>query len=550
VSRRVLLIGATGVFGSRLAAMLSAMPGLELILAARGRGALNELKQRLEAQGAIATLMVEVFDRRRIQHLGDLRPWLVIDAAGPFQDSDYGLALAAVNSGAHHIDLADARAYVAGFPNALHAIASQAGVLAVTGASSTPALSHAALDELTRNWRRLDKVAVVISPGGQSPRGMSVIEAILSYVGRPIRVFRGGQWDQAPGWSGLRRRYMPGLGRRWASICETPDLDLLPQRFAVGQEALFLAGLDPPAMHLGLTLLSYLVRWRMMGSLRPLARMLRMGAGLLTPFSSDRGGMVVEAEGIDPEGTPVRVRWALWALANSGPNTPAAPVAALARRLLEGREARRGAHACAGLLSLDEIVSELKTLPIQCQIDGGQPQSPVLFRRLLGRRFSALPATVRAVHGADAPTIFGGRAVARSGRSLAAQLMRSLLGLPKSGACAVEVSLVPDSLGETWTRRFGDSQFSSRLVGTPHLGVFEERFGPLRFRFELHPTKTGVVWVMIGWGLLGLPIPRAIGPRVAARADEADGRYRFRVAVRHPWLGLLFAYRGDLRPMA
>jgi hypothetical protein len=552
VIKRVLLIGATGVFGSRLAAMLSAMPGIELILAARGQGALNALKRRLEVQGAVAALTVQVFDRRHIQALsalGDIRPWLVIDAAGPFQDSDYDLAQAAVNSCAHYIDLADARAFVAGFPDALQAMASQAGVLAVTGASSTPALSHAALGELTQDWRRLDKVAAIISPGGQSPRGASVIEAILSYVGQPIRVFRGGRWDQTPGWSGLRRRYMPGLGARWASICETPDLALLPQRFDIGQEALFLAGLDPLAMHLGLTLLSYLVRWRMMESLRPLARILRMGAGSMTPFSSDRGGMIVEAEGIDPEGMSARARWALWALANSGPNTPAAPAAALARRLLEGREARRGAYPCAGFVPLNEIVAELKALPIQCQIDEGQPQSPLLFRRLLGRRFSALPAAVRAVHGVDAPATFSGRAVAKSGRSLPARLMRRALGLPKSGPCAVDVSLLPDALGETWTRRFGDSKFSSRLVSTPHLGVFEEHFGPLRFRFELHPTESGVVWMMIGWGLLALPLPRAIGPRVAARADEADGRYRFRVAVCHPWLGLLFAYRGDLRPM-
>ena len=70
--------------------------------------------------------------------------------------------------------------------------------------------------------------------------------------------------------------------------------------------------------------------------------------------------------------------------------------------------------------------------------------------------------------------------------------------------------------------------FSSRLVGTRHLGVFEERLGPLYFRFELHPTPTGVVWALIGWGLPGLPLPRALGPKVSARADEANGRYRFR----------------------
>jgi len=31
-----------------------------------------------------------------------------------------------------------------------------------------------------------------------------------------------------------------------------------------------------------------------------------------------------------------------------------------------------------------------------------------------------------------------------------------------------------------------------------------------------------------------------------ARAQEEAGRYRFRVVVAHPWLGLLFAYRGLL----
>ena len=55
-----------------------------------------------------------------------------------------------------------------------------------------------------------------------------------------------------------------------------------------------------------------------------------------------------------------------------------------------------------------------------------------------------------------------------------------------------------------------------------------------------------MVWTLIGWRLLGLPLPTALGPRVRAAAEDADGRYRFRVVVAHPWLGLLFAYRGRL----
>jgi hypothetical protein len=54
-------------------------------------------------------------------------------------------------------------------------------------------------------------------------------------------------------------------------------------------------------------------------------------------------------------------------------------------------------------------------------------------------------------------------------------------------------------------------------------------FGPLRFRFELRTRPSGVM--MIGWGMLGQPFPRSLGPNVSARVDEVDGRYRFRVLV-------------------
>jgi hypothetical protein len=37
--------------------------------------------------------------------------------------------------------------------------------------------------------------------------------------------------------------------------------------------------------------------------------------------------------------------------------------------------------------------------------------------------------------------------------------------------------------------------------------------------------------MMIGWGMLGQPFPRSLGPNVSARVDEVDGRYRFRVLV-------------------
>ena len=46
-SLRILLIGAAGVFGSRLAGLIAAEPGLALVLAGRRRSALDALARKL-----------------------------------------------------------------------------------------------------------------------------------------------------------------------------------------------------------------------------------------------------------------------------------------------------------------------------------------------------------------------------------------------------------------------------------------------------------------------------------------------------------------------
>ena len=61
--RRIVLVGATGTFGSRLAALLSGHDGIELLLAARSAGALETLRADLMARGAPAQLGVHVLDR-------------------------------------------------------------------------------------------------------------------------------------------------------------------------------------------------------------------------------------------------------------------------------------------------------------------------------------------------------------------------------------------------------------------------------------------------------------------------------------------------------
>lgn len=294
--------------------------------------------------------------------------FVAADAAGPFQGADYRLARAAIAAGLHYVDLADARGFVAGF-GVLDAPARAAGVVALTGASSTPALSHAVLDRLTQEWRRIDTVEIAISPGNQkSPRGLSVLRAILSYAGQPVRVFAGGGWTERPGWGRPVRHAMPGLGRRWLSLCETPDLDLIPVRFAPTEAAVFRAGLELSAMHLGLYAAGWLVQKRALRSLVPFARPLRWLAERLKGFGSDRGGMTVEASGIDADGKPMRAMWSLVAEGGDGPAIPTLPALATIRALADGRIAAPGARPCVGVLDLDWIEREFAPYRIATRI--------------------------------------------------------------------------------------------------------------------------------------------------------------------------------------
>ncbi|MDB5431883.1 MAG: Saccharopine dehydrogenase [Caulobacter sp.] len=548
-ARRIVVVGASGVFGARLSAMIARWPDAVLVLAARRTGPLEALKAVL-AKTASARIETAAFDRDApdmSERLAALTPWAVADAAGPFQGAGYDLARAALSAGAHYVDIADGRDFVGGFADALDAEARAAGKIAATGASSTPAITHAALERMTEGWTRIDTVSAAISPGSRAPRGVSVIRAALTWVGKPIRVFDQGAWTQAPGWGLTRRLIYPGLGRRWASLAETPDLDLMPAHLHPNRSAVMRAGMELSILHLGLWLLSWPVRWRWLKSLTPFAELLRQGAGLTAPFGSDRGGMVVEADGLGPEGERRWARWSLAAEPGAGPSTPAAPAAALLRALLDSAPPAPGAGACVGLVSLDAITAQLSALPIVTRLEAARPDAPGLFPRLMAD-FDALPDPVRWTHSGQA-TVSEGRAVARGSGGPAA-LVRLILGLPGKGRHTARVEITPQKDGaERWTRRFGTSRFQSRLTpvaGDP--GAFDETAGPISFRFRPVPRPYGFDWLLDGWRLGPVPLPRAWGPKVRGRSFSRDGVYRFSVLVAHPLAGLVFAYAGRLSP--
>lgn len=346
---QVMIVGASGVFGSRLAELAAHEDGIALTLAARNLAKLENVARNL----ATSVKLVRI-DRDRVKAV-DLAGYdLVIDAVGPFQSSHTRLIDAAIGARVAYIDLADGREFVAGFSR-FDSEAKEAGVALVTGASSIPALSHAVLDRLTEGWRAIDTIRIGIYPGNRAPRGRSVVEAILSYVGKPVRVFREGEWQDVPGWGGLHRERIAQIGLRWASVCDTPEQDLLVARYAPRRAAEFYAGLELGLLHVGLWLCSLPVRWGLLRSLRRFAGPMLRLAQLVRPLGSDRGAMTVRASGNNAQGNAMERCWVLRADSNRGPYVPTLAALAMIRRFRDGRGPPAGARICSGMLTFEDF---------------------------------------------------------------------------------------------------------------------------------------------------------------------------------------------------
>ena len=353
----VLIVGGSGVFGSRLARLFADEAGVRLTLGGRRPEPLEALADEFGC-GA-----VQIIDRDRVTASELQRFDLVVDCAGPFQGSATNLIDQCIAARVDYLDLADGREWV-GSIDRFDPAAKGAGIAIVTGASSIPALSHAVLDRLTSDWSRIDTIRVGIFPGNRAPRGRSVVEAILSYVGHPVRTFCGGRWADVPGWALQGRVDCGPAGKRWASVCDTPEQDLLVRRYQPTMSGQFVAGLELPLLHLGLWLLSWPVRWGLIRSLRPAGGVLLWIAQRLRPFGSDRGAMIVEASGLGADGKAVAASWHLDATGNRGPYVPVIAAQAMIRRMADGSRPPRGAYPCSGLIPLDEFVPLLDALGI------------------------------------------------------------------------------------------------------------------------------------------------------------------------------------------
>jgi hypothetical protein len=353
---RIVVIGGAGNFGARICKRLAQEPGLEIIATSR----------RPQLQSATVAAL-DIDDLHFAEALKALGPALVIHCAGPFQGQDYRVALASVACGAHYVDLADGRDFVTGFVGAVDAAAKTAGCVAITGASTLPALSSAVVDALKPSLQALRSIEIVIAPGQHAPRGAATVAAVLGYAGQPFRWRQQGVWRKAYGWQELAREHF-SFGNRLAAACDVPDLELLPARYPEVETVTFRAALEVPVQHIALWMIA---ACRRMGLPFPVARwgqtFDRMGTWL-NRFGSDMGGMTVRVVGQHATGERAGLIWELVAEANHGPEIPCMAAVILANKLKRGDSCEPGAKVCLGLLELSDFQPEFDRWRISTHI--------------------------------------------------------------------------------------------------------------------------------------------------------------------------------------
>lgn len=539
---RILVIGGYGGFGARLTRRLIAA-GHDVLVAGRSADKAAAFCASLDRAEPVVADRNHAIGLVMARH----RPDLVIDAAGPFQGSGYIVPEACVAMSIPYLDLADARDFVCGI-GALDRQARVARVAIISGASSVPALSGAIVRRLAADLTQVDSIEMALSASNRASAGKSIAEAMLSYIGQPVRLWRGKHWQTVHGWQELRRQPMlvggSGLPGRLVGIADVPDHAIVPDALPGRPAVTFRAGTELDFQMASLWLLSWPVRWGWLGSLLPWKRGLMALYRASARLGGDRSGMTITLKG-RRGGAGIERRWTIVATNGEGPEIPTLAAEILAGRILAG-QVKPGARHAWYELEPEDFEPLFARLAIQHEtVERALP--PPLYQRLMGERFGDLPRLVQMIHGISGDGGAAGEGAVERGRSLLARLLGGLMGMPPAGNYPLHVGFAERDGRETWTRDFGGNRFRSELSARKGLAV--ERFGPIRFGFALPSDGDGLRMELRRWSVFGVRLPRLLAPRIDAREWQEGDRFRFAVAVSAPLAGRIVRYSGWLQPL-
>jgi NAD(P)H-binding len=230
VTDRILLAGASGVFGRLLARELLDTTDAHLVLAGRNEQSLEAARRSLGSFDRTGSVVLDLFDPDDLRRAAD-GCVAVVCTAGPFQGLPHDLPAVAARAGAHWLDIADDPRWVLGAldDNALGAAAIERGVAVIPGLSTSPAISG-----LLARWGRArrpdaDRAQITLFIGNRNAKGTGAISSAL-----------------ITGFAGRGRPVDLPVGRRRAYRFATPDDELMGRD--LGLDATFAVALEWPAL--------------------------------------------------------------------------------------------------------------------------------------------------------------------------------------------------------------------------------------------------------------------------------------------------------------
>jgi len=548
---KLLIIGGYGVFGGRLAQLLSDCPDLTLLIAGRNQTKAESFCAAYEgrAQAIPFTLNRENIAQALIQESPDI----VIDASGPFQDygdDPYLVPKACIAHRVDYLDFADAADFVFGISE-LDKAAKDAGVTILSGVSSFPVLTAAVLRKLGKDIT-IESVKGGIAPSPYAGIGLNVMKAVVGYAGGPVKLTRHGRSYEAKGLAESLRYTIapPGflpLKNLHFSLVDVPDLQVLPQTYPEIQDIWMGAGPIPEILHRMLNVLAKARAVFRLPSWEPFAPFFFWVLNKMK-FGEHRGGMFVEVEG-RRNGQPVTRSWHLLAEGDDGPYIPSMAIEAIIRKWLKGERPSLGARSAIDALETEdyEALFNKRNIHTGYRHDAGH----TTFRTILGEEFEALPASLKSLHDAGS-AIWAGEASVKTGRNPLAKFIGLCVGINiKSGEMPLRVMFTETDNGQIWKREFGDRSFKSvfALGKGRNAYLATERFGIVKVAMALVPKDGRLYYIPRRLTVLGIPLPHFMVPKGESFETEKNGRFHFNVTLKLPFLGLLAAYKGWLEPV-
>jgi hypothetical protein len=272
-SRKVLVIGGGGFFGTPLVDDLRRHVDCEVIVASRRGPVVADLRDTASLE-------------RALNGVG-----IAICAAGPYQSLPSSLAELCLQRGIHYIDLADDRRFVQNVRSIAAARANKTSAVC-TGWSTVPALSGLLAGIAASGMAPLDSIQIHMAPGNRGARQSGTIVSLLHSVGREFDVVRDGLRRPVIGWSDPRECVFPDpIGKRRGYLVNVPDLEIFPELFHA-RTVEFRAGSELQLLNECLSLLSATrrnwVAW---------AHAFQRGASMFSWIGHDAGAIAVEVRG-------------------------------------------------------------------------------------------------------------------------------------------------------------------------------------------------------------------------------------------------------------